>query len=506
MRRDFTRFFMPGSFGWLIAQDLRLSLRRLQGMFGALKPRMAALILLAALVAFHGLAWPVAHWLGADGDPRLFYPSLAAGVLFVLFWLISQSLTGATRALYTRGDLDLLLASPLPPTHILGARAIAIAAEAMGAVAILVLPIANMNVLVNGWRWLAIYPALLAGGLFATAIGIALALGLIRLFGPRRTRVVSQVVATCVGAAFVLSLQVLNLFPDSTRENIIAAIQRSEPGLFNRHGLLWLPVRAAAGDLQASIFWFLLAAGVFALTCLIMGRAFTTSAVQSAGLGAARAKPRAIRFRAQRGRILRHKEWRLIARDPWLLSQLLLQVIYTLPVAFIIWRSLGTQNAAAVSVAPAIVVIASQLSASLAWITISSEDAPEFLASAPVTRGEIEWRKLEAVALPLGLFLALPLVGLAFVSPTAALWAVVFAVCAASSTALLNLWHPMPGRRTMVMRRHSQSKLIGMMEHLLSLLWAVAMVLTVLGSVFAFLPIGLALAVLWFNRPARSAA
>ncbi len=158
MRRDFTRFFMPGSFGWLIAQDLRLSLRRLQGMFGALKPRTAALILLAALVAFHGLAWPVAHWLGADGDPRLFYPSLAAGVLFVLFWLISQSLTGATRALYTRGDLDLLLASPLPPTHILGARAIAIAAEAMGAVAILVLPITNMNVLVNGWRWLAIYP------------------------------------------------------------------------------------------------------------------------------------------------------------------------------------------------------------------------------------------------------------------------------------------------------------------------------------------------------------
>ncbi len=58
----------------------------------------------------------------------------------------------------------------------------------------------------------------------------------------------------------------------------------------------------------------------------------------------------------------------------------------------------------------------------------------------------------------------------------------------------------------MVMRRHSQSKLIGMMEHLLSLLWAMAMVLTVLGSVFAFLPIGLALAVLWFNRPARSAA
>jgi ABC-2 type transport system permease protein len=198
------------------------------------------------------------------------------------------------------------------------------------------------------------------------------------------------------------------------------------------------------------------------------------------------------------------KEWRLVGRDPWLISQILLQVVYTLPVSVIVWRALGTQSAIAVSVAPAIVVIASQISASLAWLTISSEDAPDFLASAPVTRTEVERRKLEAIALPLALFLALPLIGLAIVSVSAALWTVLFATCAALSTALLNLWHPMPGRRTMVMRRHSQSKIIGMIEHLLSLLWAVAMVLTVLGSIVAAVPIVLALAVLWFNRPAGS--
>ncbi|MDH7797257.1 MULTISPECIES: hypothetical protein [unclassified Beijerinckia] len=497
-------FFKPGSFGWLIAHDLRLSLRRFQGMFGQLQPRTTALIVVAALLVFHALAWPVAHWL-AD-DKGLLYPALAAGVLFVLPWLISQALTGATRALYTRGDLDLLLASPLPATHILGARAIAIAAEAMGAVAILVLPIANMNALVNGWQWLAVYPTLLAGGLFATSLGIALALGLIRLIGPRRTRVVSQVVATCIGAAFVLGLQVLNMFPQGTREGIVAAIDRSDPGLFDRHGILWLPVRAAAGDLPALLTWSLVALGLFTVTCLIMGRAFTTSALQSAGVAGGRTKQRPMRFNGNRGRALRRKEWRLIARDPWLISQLMLQVIYTLPVALVVWRSLGTQDAIAISVAPAIVVIASQVSASLAWLTLSSEDAPEFLASAPVTRREIERRKLEAVALPLGLFLALPLLGLALVSPIAALWTLVFATCAALSTALLNLWHPMPGRRVMVMRRHSQSKLIAMMEHLLSLLWAVAMVMAVLGSLFAFVPISLVLAVLWFNRPARAAA
>lgn len=506
-----TGWLAPGSFAWLVAHDLRLSLRRFQSMFGKLKPRTATLIVIVALIAFHALAWPVAHWFSDDapdgGAGRLFYPAMAGGVLFILPWLISQALTGATRALYTRGDLDLLLASPLPATHILGARAIAIAFEALGAVAVLVVPFVNMNVFVNGWRWLAVYPALLAGALFATAIGIALALGLVHVVGPRRTRVLSQVLATLVGAAFVLGLQVLNMFPGETREDIVAAIERSEPGsLFNRHGLLWLPIRAAAGDLTALTTWSFIAAGLFIAICLLMARAFTTSAVLSAGVaGGRRTKDRRIRFRANRAWTLRTKEWRLIARDPWLISQLLLQVIYTLPVALIVWRTLGTRSAIAISVAPALVVIASQVAASLAWLAISSEDAPEFLASAPVTRGEIERRKLEAIALPLIAFLALPLIGLALVAPGAAFWAIVFAGCGALSTALLNLWHPMPGRRVMVMRRHSQSKLIAMMEHLLALLWAMAMVMVVLGSKLALVPVCLACLVLWLNRPARTA-
>jgi ABC-2 type transport system permease protein len=504
-----------GSFLWLLAHDLRLSWRRFHGMFGKLRPRTILLIVASAVLSFHALAWPLSRmFTGANmdvGDGRLFYPALASGVLFVLPWLISQSLTGATRALYSRGDLDLLLASPLPAHHILGARAIAIAVEAVASVSIFILPLANMLAFNGGSHWLALYPALAAGGLFAAALGILIALGLFKLVGPRRTRVLSQVLATIVGASFVLGLQVLNVLSVETREAVVAAIDRSDPGtIFDRNGALWLPVRAAAGDVHALMIWIVVSLALFIATVLFTGRLFASSVLMSAGepsVTSSRApRNRTIRFRQSRAHALRTKEWRLVARDPWLISQILLQVIYTLPVSIIVWRALGTQSAIAVSVAPAIVVIASQISASLAWLTISSEDAPDFLASAPVTRAEVERRKLEAIALPLALFLALPLIGLAVVSFTAALWTVLFATCAALSTALLNLWHPMPGRRTMVMRRHSQSKIVGMIEHLLSLLWAVAMVLTVLGSIVAALPIVLALAVLWFNRPAASLA
>jgi ABC-2 type transport system permease protein len=130
-----------------------------------------------------------------------------------------------------------------------------------------------------------------------------------------------------------------------------------------------------------------------------------------------------------------------------------------------------------------------------------SSPAPEFLATAPVTRREIERRKIETIAAPILLFLAAPLAGLAIVTPWSALLAGLFAAGAGVSTALLNLWRQAPARRSMMLRRHSQSKLVGMIEHLLSILWAVGAVMAIIGSWAALAPIVLAGLVLWVNRP-----
>ncbi len=492
----------PGSAGWLLAHDLLLSWRRFRSMFGGYADRTVLIILICAIIVFHLLAWPVAHWMittAAGGEnERQFYPVLASAVLFVMPWLTSQALTGTTRALYTRNDLDLLLASPLPPRFILFARALAIACESIGSVAIFLLPIANMNAILGGWRWLAVYPVLIAMGLICTATGIILTLLLFRIAGPRRTRMLAQIFATVVGASFIFLLQAANILPDKTREALVAAIET--PG----SGWLWLPVRAAAGQWDAVILWCAAAIVIFTAAALLLGERFAISAVTAAGQASAIARAprlRGIRFREGLGRALRQKEWRLLGRDPWLLSQILLQVIYTLPVSIVIWRSQGPDGSLAISIAPAVVVIASQISASLAWLTISGEDAPEFLMTAPVARRDIERRKMEAVAVPLLCFLAAPLAVLAWSSFEMAFYTAVFAAGACLSTAFLNFWHPMPGRRNAMLRRHSQSKLIALVEHLLSLFWALAMVLCVIGSPFTLLILLLIAFILWANRP-----
>jgi ABC-2 type transport system permease protein len=154
-----------------------------------------------------------------------------------------------------------------------------------------------------------------------------------------------------------------------------------------------------------------------------------------------------------------------------------------------------------VAVAPAIVVIAAQLSGNLAWVALSAEDAPDFLTSAPVTRREVERRKIEAIALPIGLILAAPILGLAFASPWAAVCTTLFALGAGISTTLVNLWLQTPARRVMVLRRHSQSRLAALIELSITMLWAIACAIAIMGSWTTFAPLALAALALWLTRP-----
>ena len=503
----------PGSFAWLLAHDLKLGFLRIRMMFGDARPATIAAIIVAIIAIFHLLAWPAATWFvrarGDAGNGALYYPALAAATLFVLPWLMAQALTNATRALYSRGDLDLLLASPISARTVLAARALAIAIEAVTSVGIFLFPIANMNAALGDWHWLAIYPALAASGLFATGIGLAVVVALFALVGPRRTRFVSQIVATFIASAFVLGAQIVNVLPEAMHEEVVYAINNPQMGsLLDRSGLLWLPVRAAMGEGAALFQWTMTATIVFLVSAIGLGPYFTASALRSAGVAAATGKQRfsskTVRFRAGVGASLRRKEWLLLRRDPFLASQLMLQIIYTLPISVVVWRSQGPGGSLALAISPCIVVVAAQVSASLAWLAVSSEDAPDFIASAPVSRAQVERRKLEAIFAPLVLFLAIPCLMLAWAEPASALKTMIFALAAAASTALLNMWRPHPGRRTDVMRRHQQSKIVGLMEHMLSLCWAVAIVLAIFGSLTSLLPICVAGLLLWVNRPATA--
>ncbi|HEY5203923.1 MAG TPA: permease, partial [Roseiarcus sp.] len=234
----------------------------------------------------------------------------------------------------------------------------------------------------------------------------------------------------------------------------------------------------------------------------LFGERFARAAIAAAGAPAqtGAATKGTSRFGASASTALRIKERRVVWRDPWLMSQLLLQAAYTTPLAVILWRRGGPTGTIGVAFTPALVVIAAQLAGALSWIALSAEDAPDFLTTAPLPRAAIERAKIVAIGQPIALILALPLAALAFASPWAGLCALLFGAGAIASAALVNLWRQAPSRRGLVLRRHSQSKLVGMMEHLVSILWAVATTTAVIGSWATVVPLAAIAGVLALNR------
>ena len=138
----------------------------------------------------------------------------------------------------------------------------------------------------------------------------------------------------------------------------------------------------------------MLAAAVALFSARFGDHAIAAAGVSGAGVHAAprhgfrRLSPRQ-RCGARNGRCSR--------RDPWLASQTLMQMLYLLPPALMLWRAFGANSGDLVLLVPVLVMAAGQLAGGLAWLAISGEDAPDLVATAPVPAGFIIRAKIEAV-------------------------------------------------------------------------------------------------------------
>lgn len=501
----------PGSLIWLVRHDLLLTWRRVRAIFGTM-PLWKILSIMAGLfIILHLMAAPVALKITREIGIGGIALAIANGAMFVIPWQLSQGISQSARILYSQGDLDLLLGSPISARVVAASHTLALTIESTISIGIFLVPIANIMAYEAGLRWLTIYPVIFASALFATAAGLAITVLLFAIFGPRRTHVAAQILSTFIASVFILGLQIVQMVQPQTREKILNVVRIPGWGEFldDRDGIFWLPVRAALGETSDLLIWFGLAIGSYALVAILLGPMFLRSAVRSAGQAAALGslhRPREDRpFRPGVARALWRKELQLLGRDTSAMSQLFLQMAYTAPISLIIWASANEDSPIAMALSPTIVMIACHLSAALTWLALSSEDAPQMMASAPVTRREIERRKLEAVCGPLFVVICLPIIWLFLYEPRNALITACFAAAAGACTALLNVWNPLPGRRGDLMRRHAPSKIVALMEHLFAMFLAIGVVAAVMGrSVIWIVALGAAALLLWLNyRRAR---
>ena len=162
----------------------------------------------------------------------------------------------------------------------------------------------------------------------------------------------------------------------------------------------------------------------------------------------------------------------LLRRDPWLVSQTLMQLLYLAPPALMLWRSFADNSAAILLITPVIVMAAGQLAGGLAWLTISGEDAADLVATAPLPASRVTRAKIEVVLIAIGAIFAPLIVALMFASPLqAAVTALGVAVAAASATAI-QLWFRVQARRSQFRRRQTSSRLATFAEAFSSIGWS----------------------------------
>lgn len=412
-----------------------------------------------------------------DGDlksPQLLVAGLTGLFAAVASLMLSSGLKSSVEVLFTRGDLDLLLSSPLSSRGIFIVRLAGITVGVASVFLFFLTPFANAGLVLGQFRWLGIYPLVLGTATVAASLSMLLTLGLVRLLGVRRTRVVAQVLGALAGAMIFLLSQAYTQTAGSVRQR--AADWFSPllaPGAaLGPDSLVWLPGHAILGDPLPLLAIGVLAIAVFVLTVRFTHRFFVHGVQQAVSLVRAAEAP-AGGQRYQFGRSLTHaiivKEWRLIARDPQLISQVLLQLLYMLPFCFVLLFRDGAQMA---GVGGALTFLCGSLTSSLAWVIISAEDAPDLLRAAPCSAGTIRRAKLAAVAMPALAIVSLPLLWVMTRDPRAALLISATVVASVATSALIAMWCGRPAVRGDFKARGKANFLGNALELLNGVTWA----------------------------------
>ncbi len=446
-----------------------------------------------AVLLFHALGVGLALVLPrhlVDAPTTRLAAVLVLGFLFTM--MLSSAMSRVVAAFHERRDLELLLAAPIPPAAILVVRALSVTAAVSLTFALFLYPVADAGIAMGRWWIGLVYPPVPLMALLATAVALTLTGAVVRAIGVRRARVGLQIFSALVGASFYLVSQARQFLPHDVSTWVTARLMR----LTQDDRPPWpigFATRLAIGDAVTWLVFTVACVGLFALSVRLASRRFfevaqtpeadgPTTAATTAPARAAVGARIASGFAHGLFATLLVKEWRLILRAPQLISQVLLQLLYLMPLMFVAFgRGSGDVTWSGAAFAAGVVGVTSTLATSLAWLTVSAEDAPDLLAGSPKGQPLIVAAKLVAATLPPALLLAAVAIGAARRSVADATIVFVLGLLACISAAILSAATPSSAKRSDFQRRHRGRGTMALIEMFQFLIWAVAAGLAVQG-------------------------
>jgi ABC-2 type transport system permease protein len=504
-----SKLYRSGSSLWLMFHHIRT---RLRGKTASSRVQTVArnfCLLLAFSFAVFQLGGSVAKALAAlNGDYN--YPPyvLKAGIMLCSFAisLLGSSLISAYSIFTDRDDLDLLLASPLPPQRILVARLMQSAYSAfftaflMGSIAF------GYAIVTVDVRFILIYPVLFSFMIMDLAISFVIARALLLWFGLRRGRTIAMISGFALLIVGVLGFQLNSMVGNQYGTEQLA--KWFGEGFPDKMASALAPIgRLAFGQPLETLGLFAMALAVF----FAMGAFFWDRFAKDAALMAGQtqqAQSTKVRgkivFRRGIFRTTILKEWRSMLRDPFVLVQVATPLVSLVPMAIVIWTMQGTSaafgNNILVSIIGALLVMfGGQITGTLAWTAASIEEAGDLLLSSPSDGAKLFWSKALATAIPSFGFLCLGMGVIALTDIRAALMGLGIGTLGLASCGAVEFLRPRPARRAKMTQRPDRSILSVIMGFVFSIIWAsaTAIAMSPLGF-WALIPMCIGLLVLAF--------
>ncbi len=353
----------------------------------------------------HVVAWGLlqAYHEGVRGGPEFV-------CLLVLSMLAMGAVNRSLEVLYNRGDLALLLSSPVPPRIVLSTRLVDITVMSLLDSLLIVVPLADMAMILHGGQWAWGFAAWFGCVLTIAPAAVLVTVVAVERFGARRARTAMQL----LGVFFGMFAFVASQLPQWLRMSRLRTEQGADAADTSGDVFAWFdvpPLDQLAAAASGSWRWLvpLVAAGALLLAVAqrTLALRFTHGAQGAAAdIGGDTARRGATdssvwqrAFGRSRLRTLVRTQVLLLRRDPLLLMRCAMQVVSLVPMTF---GALMFQRAA--GIAGVGLLAAAVVPLQLAAIRNANDDAHEFELASPIAPRERAWARAIAAAGPLLVF------------------------------------------------------------------------------------------------------
>lgn len=474
-------------FGWLLKNELRLWWRKVTGAKGFWVWTIVLGLLGVSLLSFlwlglSALRAETASLAPADIPDAAVWVAIALCFLTFLF-AFNQAVSESVIVLFERGDLDLLLSSPVSSRAIFAVRLLSVALTVFLGFCLFAVPASLLAILLGLPRLLGIYLALAAICLIATSAGMLVTLSLVRLIGAKRARTWVQILNLITTLIVLLGFQLPNFLQTSSfnASGLLGTLQswtssnRPLASLIGVDSGLWFLARTLWLEPLPAITTVLVSSAIAIATVRTLSQSFIQGTQQST--------TRKHRARSGVGtdlkdgfnRIILTKEWRMMRRSPYLISQVAIQILLVLPLTWVILQGGNSGNFSIDRVASfAPPFLGGQLAYAFTYVCLSGEEAADLLKSSPIKSSLLRRRKQLAALAPVWLLLS-PIFGLLAWQGHVWLPGLIATIGATVSASFLRLWNSRPVARKEMFRQRQLGKtdiFLGLLESGSTWTWA----------------------------------